>query len=787
MIKNYLIASLRSLYKNKLYSLINILGLAISISSCLAIYSLVSKELSYDDFHDNGDRIYRILFDERPSGRPGARVLPRASPPTGPTLQANFGEIEEFVRFRYSDSDILSYRDKSFYEQGAFYVDSTLFKTFSFRLLHGDEATALKGRNSVLLSLDIAKKYFGEEDPIGKTIKLNNERLLKVTGVFDESISNSHLPLKIVFPFHAFEVPFGYPVDLDNWSWASFHTYVSIAENTSIEALEQKIAGFVKQTLPESISGRFTFTFESLNDIYFSPFQHDQLRSGNYGFVYSLIAIGLVLISLALLNYINLNTSMLINRSREMGLRKVLGASRKHIGLQFLIEVVMVMGMSSVLSVFFFEFALTDLLASNMSWTSAGFFTMIISIPLCLLASLVPAWASFQSNTLSSLKGELKGGKSGIYIRRGLLIGQFVITISLIVSTILIRKQMGFIQSRDLGFEQEQIIVLEASEPELRGKINLYKSALLSSPGVSEVSFSSSLLDGNHGNVPVFPDGYEHQEGYPMHIMAANAGWLELIEVEVLAGQLLSDKSPVDTSEIVINEAALEILQKDAQEAIGLKMRIGGLVEGRIVGVVKDFHYASLHSRILPLTIFQTRSGFEQIYVKASSGNYQQVIEGLRDKWQKTATGLPFSYSFLDERLNRLYEKDRQFEYFIQIFTYVALMLAVFGLYGLVAFSINLELKSFAIRKVLGASESNLYLNHVKHYFLLIIISAAISAPIVIFFMRDWLNEFAYRVPIGWSPFLMATAILSMVVLMTISWLLIKAISSNPVEVLQSE
>ncbi len=787
MLISYLKTSLRSLSKNKLFTAINVLGLTISLVSCLTIFNLTITELQVDGFHQKEDRIYRLLFDERPSGRPGARVFSTSGPPAGPTLYSEFAEIQRFVRFRYSDNDIVQVGNKSFYETGVFYADSTLFDVFSFKLKYGDKRTALNNENSVLLSEELATKYFGDQDPIGQTIRFNDEKLLQVTGVLNTNSSGSHLDLRIVIPFHAFEVPAGYPVDLNEWSWASFHTYLLLEDEANKEELERKLSVFTKENLPENIADRFTFTIQPLEEVYFSAYNNDQVRSGTMGYVWSLIAIAAILLVLALLNFINLSTARLINRSQEMGLRKVLGAQKTHVSYQFLIETILIVSVSSLFSLLIYETIVREYIDSNQHFLVHLFVVLVLAIPLSLISSSFPTWNAWKVNMLSALKGEVRKGRKSSMIRKVFITLQFSIALTLITSSIVVNNQLDYIHIKDLGYDKEQLLVIETGGNVPIDRAPVFKSVFSSISGVKGISFSSSLLDGNHGNVPVRPDGYDHEEGFPMHIVAASPEWLPQLGVELIAGEFSRSQFPYNSRDLVINESALKILQKAPHEALGISMQVGEILEGNVIAVVKDFNYASTHSQILPLVIFNPSVNIEHIYVRVTSEGIDNTLEALDKEWTKISSNLPFTYRFVDEHLDSLYQKDQQFRFLIQLFTYVAIFLAMFGLYGLVSFNVSLALKQMAIRRVLGAGELKLYLSELKLYFLLILFSAVVASPVSWVLMKQWLSEFAYRVDMSLAPIIMGVLLIGIIVLITISHLIIRAVKLNPIVNLRSE
>ena len=560
MIGSFLTTGLRNIFKNKVYALISVVGLSVSTAAVLFISHIVYTELTHDNFHRNEPKIYRLTFDEAPSGRPGARHFAKASPPAGPELAESFPEIESFVRLRYSDSDVFAYKDKRFYEFGLFYADSTFFDIFSFELSNGDKKTALKLANSIVISPKIAKKYFGEDDAIGKVLRLNEERDFIVTGVLQDIPANSHLTFDILLPFHAFKVPFGYPVDLNSWSWPSFSTYFLMRDDISPTELEKKFIDYSKKNLPEEISGRFAFKLQPLSEVYFGNLRASEIKSGNKNFVISLIIIAIILLLLSSLNFINLNSTRLLIRGKESAMRKVMGASKSDFYKQFVSESFILTFLASATGAAMF-YALDDQLqlffnlrhvSINEMVVYALLMTFVSSLILGLFSGLYPAFVASRLEVIKAAKGEMKTGKSAIRLRSVMISIQFIITSALIGGVVLVYQQLDFIANKELGFDKENILVLDAPGEDITLRGELLRMELAKKPSIVGVAFSGTDLNGNSGNVPIYPEGNEFDEGYPMPIVAAKPGWIELLNLKMLAGHSFSDKLPLDSSEIVI-------------------------------------------------------------------------------------------------------------------------------------------------------------------------------------------------------------------------------------------
>ncbi len=795
MVKSFLITGSRNIIKNKTYSIISILGLAISLSATLFLGAIIYTELTFDSFHKNSKNIYRLTFDEAPSGRPGARHFAKASPPAGPELKAAFPEIENYVRLRFSEQDILSFEDKQFYEFGLFYADSSFFKVFSFELKQGDKHTALSLANSIVISQKIAQKYFGNLDPIGKVLKLNNDGDFVVTGVLEELPPNSHIQADILLPFHAFKVPFGYPVDLNSWSWPSFNTYLLLREGVDATMLEQKFVVYVKKSLPEEISKRFAFRIQPLSEVYFSELRANEMKSGNKAFVSSLVIVGVVLILLASLNFINLNSTRLLIRGKESAIRKVMGASKISFYKQFVSESSLLTLASGIFG-FILVYSLDDQLQLFFNTRHAKFELLLLimaalviafCLVLGLMAGIYPAFASSKIEIAKAAKGALKSGKQANRLRGSLVLIQFVVTAALVGCVVLVNQQLDYVSSKDLGFDKSNVLVLDAPADQLTQKGELLKSELIALPLISGVGFSGADLNGNNGNVPIYPEGNEFPEGYPMSITGAKPGWLESLNIELLSGHGLSDKIPIDSSEIVINETAAKIFKWTGEEAIGKRLRVGEIMSGVVVGVVKDFNMASLHREIAPLVLTIPRTHVTKVYVRFKQQDFNSVIQQVRKTYEAVLPSTPFYFTFLDQALQNQYEKEENFQKLLFSFSLIAVIIATTGIYAFVAYVVKLKAKETALRKVLGGSQTGVYWNLVRPFILLVVIGNVLAIPMSLRFIDGWLNSFAYKVNIDPLLFFWVLLGLLVIVLATSFAPVYKTLTVNPVKFLRED
>lgn len=794
MLQNYLKIAFRNLRRNKVNSIINIFGLSIALLCCVVIFLFVRSELTFDRFHSEADTIYRLTLQE--INRPGARHFATTSPPMGPALVESFPEIEQAVRFRFPDSNILSRGDRQFYEYNVAYADSTLLSIFDLPLAEGDPKTALRDINSVILTQAMAKKYFGNEDPVGQSLLLDNQKNLTVTGVFEEIPSNTHFNFDFIISFDSFEVPRGYPVTLESWGWVSFYTYVKLSDQASPNDLVYKFKEFLVTNMGEEIGGNRILHLQPLDEIYLgSDLRNasEDMRTGNRAYIFGLSAVAFFLLIIACFNYMNLSTAQALRRSKEVGVRKTLGAARSALVHQFIFESVLLTGISIMIALLFLEPVLraaSFYFGLQLTLTPSDY---IILIPLFLLLSLFtglaagiyPAFMMSKFQPSKALKGITENKLSGFHLRKALVIAQFVIAIFLISGSLIIRNQIQFIQQKDLGFNEEQVIVLHMNDEELTRRYQTIKDHLLQIPGVINASLGGGLLDGRNGTVPIFTPG-DDSEGYPMNIYGVHFDYFETMDVPLVEGRSFNPSFSTDSADgIVLNRSAVKALGWD--DPIGKQLQVSDIMDGAVIGVVEDFHFASLHREIQPLVMYIPPTNMEKLFVRIQRGNIPETISALSETWQSVVPDFPFSFVFLDEHLNQLYQTDQQFLKMLTLFTFLTIMIACMGLYGLINYVIQQRSKEISVRKILGAKIPQIAWLLSRNFALWIVIAFTISIPLTLFVINNWLQEFAYRTPIPWWAFLLAGLLSIAIALGTISYQTLQAALMNPVKTLRNE
>ncbi len=801
MLRNHLKITLRNLLRDKVSAFIHVFGFSIGLASVFFILQFVLKEWSADRFHDQADRIFRLTYDER-AKLPAGRYLATTSPPMGPALAAEFAEVETAVRLRYTDQVVLEQGDKLFYEDRLVYADRDFFQLFTFPLQSGDPETALSAPNSVVLTPETAQKYFGTtRDIIGRSLLLDGETNLTVTGVLAEKPRNTHLVFDFLVSFSTFKVPAGYPVTLDSWGWISFHNYILLRDGVQPESVAAKLPAFFKAHVTPDRAARAELKLQSLEDIYFGSGQMmntEYQEQGSRVYTNGLLAIAFLILSIAALNFMNISTGRAVRRAKEVGLRKVLGARKGVLIGQFLGEGALIALVSMVLG-FGLYTGFQPAIARYLGWElhpGAGDFAVllpalvVISLLAGLGASLYPALVLARFRAVLALKGVLKTGSQGLNVRRLLVVFQFLVTIGLITASLVVLRQMDYMGSKQLGYDREQVVSLQMRTDDFHQRYRLAQKILTQNPAVTGIS-AGDILDGDYGSVPMFPEGVDEHQATAMHIMGGYFDYFKTLGVQVLEGRDFSAGHPADTATaIILNESAVRSFGwKD--NPIGKKIRVDQIKEGEVIGVVKDFHYKSLHDPIQPLVAFVPLTNMEHILLRVRPGDIRKTILSLEKDWQEIAPDLPFRFSFLDETVRLRYQADERFSKLIFGFSMLAMLIAAMGLYGLLAITLQYRVREIGVRKVLGATVPGLVSLLSADFIKLVVAASGLAAPSAWYFMQNWLENFEYRIELtGWMyaaiVFIAGGAVL-LVAGLTVGMQSLKAAMVNPVKHLRDE
>jgi len=807
MLKNYLKVAIRNLWKNKGFSAINIFGLAIGIATCLVIMVFVIDELSYDKYNKKADRIYRVDGDIQFGGN--HFILAVAPDPMGPILKQDYPQVEQYVRFRDNGGFRVKKGNENLQENKVIYADSTLFDVFTLPLISGDPKTALVDPRSVVVTEKIAEKYFNSTDIVGKSFVINDTGNYKITGVLKDIPPQSHFNFDFFVSLSSSEES-----RKSNWLSNNFNTYILLKSGQDPKAFEAKldevvdkyVSVQVKQLLNINMSdfkksGNFDrYSLMPLANIHLHSDKVGELgANGNMQYVYIFSAIALFILLIACINFMNLSTASSSGRSREVGVRKVLGTKKSNLIFQFLIESVLISFISLLFALLFAGLMLPYFNQLSGKEIQLGLFTRTWLLPsllflvliIGLLAGSYPAFYLSSFKPISVLKGKLTTTFKSGWLRSSLVIFQFSISIILIVGTVVIYNQLKFINNKKLGFDREHVVVLKNTYS-LGTQAKSFKNELMGIKDVQAVSMTGFLPTGDYrSDSPLFPDAsLDQKSAVAMQNWFVDENYIPTLRMEMAKGRNFSAQLASDSSAMIINEAAVRLLPFD--DPIGKVLYQSTSFKDKttrpftIVGVVKDFNFNSLRQQVSPLALFY---GEEKgsIAIRFKSSDVPNLITQVENKWKSVVANQPFNYSFMDDDFNNIYKAEYRVGQIAMTFSILAIFIACLGLFGLVTYAAEQRRKEIGIRKVLGATVANIVGMLSKDFVKLVFIALLIAFPVAWWAMNKWLQDFAYRVSISWWVFVVAGMTAILIALFTISFKAIKAALTNPVKNLRTE
>jgi len=788
MFGNYLKIAIRNIRKHKGYSFINIAGLAIGMACCILIFLWVQDELGFDRFHENSDRIFRILSTDHSGGE----VFRSAGVPSmlGPALVEDYPEVVNYVRAQVGWSGYyLHLGDKNFMTERLATVDPSFFEIFRFPFIAGDPKSALQDKHSIVLTETLAKKAFGNEDPLGQVLQIS-ERDFNVTAVIEDIPAESHLRFDYAFP--SINMADFRESKFDSWEYSQFATYIELAPGADAKTLAGKIEGIVKTHLPGS---KKVISLQALKDIHLHSKGIDTWMvvyapQGNIDFVYIFTLTAFCILLLACVNFMNLATARATTRMKEVGLRKVVGADKKDLFKQFMGESILFSLLAFVVSLFLVQLLLpvfNTLSGKAFSLDFSADFQIYLGllgivVATGLLSGSYPALylSSFRPvNILRSLT-PLTFRKSGT-MRKLLVVGQFTFSIILIVTTVVIYSQLHFIQNKDLGFDKENIISF-ASYGEIGRNYEAVKNELMQNPDILSVCRGFPPSVSLRGTTDVEWEGKDSSREFLIHSDTGDFDYLQTFGMEMAEGRYYSRLYPTDPENFVLNETAVKQMELDSP--IGKRFTLEGRT-GRIIGVMKDYYGGSLHHPIQP-KVFVFSEGFFT-FVKFAPGRISETVEYLEGKWNEFVPGYPFRYGFLDEDIANEYLTEKRIGRIFRNFTGLAIFIACLGLFGLASFMTERRTKEIGIRKVLGAKVWTIILLLSKEFIKWVLIANVIAWPIAFILARKWLEGFAYRISLGWSIFAISALLALVIAVLTVSFQAFQAARADPVRSLQYE
>lgn len=793
MIRNYIKIAFRNLWRYKAFSLLNIIGLSVGIASSVLILLWVLHERSYDRFHQNASKIYRIT-----SGLSDDFKAAMVPPPLAPEIAERIPSIKQYTRISHQLTHTFEHDGNRIEEKGGYYVDTTFMDLFSFALVAGNPETAFQSPQSILLTESMAIKYFGSTDVVGETLKMDNRTLLTVSAVLADLPSNSHFQFGYLFPMTA--------ITADNWmydtkeDWRNFvnYAYVELDDHVSVTSsvlseLNKEIEGVFKEHVSGSML-KTTFQLQALEDIHLhsTGYQVDFAGHGNDMYVDTLFLVAIFILAVACINFMNLTTARSARRAKEVGLRKVVGAQRSQLVFQFLGESILISCISLIFALLIVWLSLPafNLLVGKtieVQLFDAHILMGIVGISLLsgVISGCYPALYLSRFRPVKVLKGVLTtGGGSHLSFRNALVVMQFVVSVLLLVGTVVIYKQLEYIKNRNLGFDKSNLVYVEMNG-EVWGKQAAYKDALSNNPLTANFTVIDQIPSNlRSGTVDFQYEGKDPDSELIVPMMDVSENFIEVFDMEMTAGRPFSSAYN-DSSNYIVNEQLVEIMGLAPQEAIGKPFTLWG-AKGQIVGVVKNFNFKPVSQRIEPLMLRYNDWG-GMFVVKAQPQQLEATIHALETINSSLNPDFPFSYGFIDQELDKLYGSERRLSNLFNLFAGLGIFISCLGLYGLSAFMAERRLKEIGIRKVLGSSVLSIVFLQTKSFFGLLAVALVIAAPISWYCVSTWLAGFAYRIDVTWTIFVVASCLAFMVALLTVSYESIKAALANPVESLRDE
>jgi putative ABC transport system permease protein len=791
MFKNYIKTALRNLVRNRVYSIINITGFAIGLTISLLLIFYVKHELSYDEFHEKKDYIYRLGVEQSDGKKTERRDYSLTV--MGPAIKEAFPEVKEFTRISSYRGGSLVWKDKGFREHKIRYADSSLFDLFSFKLLRGNKETVLAGPGKIVLSKKLADKIFGDVDPLGETLNYNGKNNLTVSGIIENAPSKSHIKYAALISFETIYSNYSDAQFTWNGGWGYF-TYLELNSSAPGKELYTKLDNLFYEKIGKMLEGLgWTIhpLLHPLEDLYLHhDGMDDPASSGNLMNIYIFAAIAIFVLLIASINFMNLTTAQSLKRIKEVGVRKVAGATRKKLVYQFIGESLLITFIAFILAIILIEIFLSQfsqLLGKDLSIYTMENIEILLGLPLLvilvgIMAGSYPAFFLSSYSTSNIFKGGSSTGRNKYRLRNTLIVAQFVISIVLIISSVVIYSQLNYAQNKKLGYNKNNLLSINLESNEVIKKDEVLKSQLLELPEVQNVSIASNYPGLGVSRYGFVPEGSEEPQIF--HVLDVDSDYFKTLKIKIIKGRNFRKKRSAETNTCLINETLAE--QLNWENPIGKYIERNG--KQKIIGVVKDFHFASLHDDIGPL-VFRMKKPWqtEKVLVRFSSGNTKESLQKVHTKWNKLFGSKPINYEFVDDSFKEAYKVDIQFSQTILFFTVLAILIACLGLFGLTAFSTEQRTKEIGIRKAMGANVFRINNLIVKQFVRWVLVANIIAWPIAYYFMNKWLQNYAYKIDMHAGYFVSAAIVSVSIALITVSYHSIRAAKTNPVNSLRYE
>ncbi len=808
MFKNFLISAVRNFSRNKFYTLLNILGLSVGLAAFIFILLFVRDEMTYDKHNEKHERIYRIESNFNISNRHDLFAI--VPVPMGPAFKLEFPEVENFTRLTDVGNTLFRYGDKEYYENEFYFADSTVFDLFTLDFISGEAVSALNEPFTMVLTQTTAEKYFGAGNPMGEMIVSGSGRSYKVTGVIEDPPENSHLKFTALLSVVTLQELFG----ADNFNsmeplafWnIGVYTFILLNENASMESIVSRFPAFYDKymrPIGDQINASFELMYTPLAKTHFRQGLGSDLPTGNMAYIYIFSAVALFILLLATINYMNMATARSANRAREVGLRKVVGAYRKQIVNQFLAESLLLAFIALAIALLIVFLFLPDFNQLSGKDIRFSLFTQPFVLGTILVITVVVGIASgsYPSFYLSSflpinvLKGKAaKTGKSTAFLRRVLVVIQFFIAIFMIIGTFVVSSQLKFLRNTDLGFDKQNLVVMELQDSAFRSKVESFKNELLQDPSILGATNSTGVPGQINWIQVVRVEREDEMAEMAMILAQVDHEYIKAMGMEIVQGRDFDKDMGTDKTEaVLINETGIKTLGWEA-DPIGKKIQYGFDLDSnqgrmlKVIGVIKDFHYRSLHNKIEPVMFFISEVPRYYLSVRIKEGKESEALATIEEKWNSYGAGRPFDYRYITQIMEEQYTGEHKISKIFQISTIVAIFIALLGLLGLSSFVAEQKTKEIGVRKILGASVGNILQLLYREFIFLILIAFILAVPIAWWRLDIWLSDsFIYHTSLKWSYFFLAGLVAFLVGMVTISFYIVRAASSNPVDAVKYE
>ncbi len=801
MIQNYIKTTVRNITRDKFYTALNIFGLAVGIASSILILLYINNELSYDDYHPKYERIYRIGSHFSVAGKHDS--VATAGFPLGPKLKRQIPEVENFVRFLSIGENLFKHKDREFYEDKIFLIDSSFADFFSYNVIYGELGNALSKPNSIIITRDMAKRYFGNENPVGKVLSSGTNHHYVVMAVIENVPDNSHIQFEGLISLSTIS---DWVAGESIWSFNCF-TYILLEKGAHISQVKAKFDDFYDKNMAQvgkQLNATYEIIPQRIDRIHLHSDLDWDLATGDVEYIYIFSLIGIFLLLIASINYMNMATARSERRAKETGVRKVVGATRSMLIQQFFTEslvmsfiaLLIALGLIEIILPYFNAVAEKNMDFSIMTQPEIISGTLAMTLFVGIVSGSYPAFYLSKFSPARVIRGRIRTGKEGGFLRKVLVVFQFAISFSMIIGTIIVQQQLNFFQQRNIGIETNNILVSPVRDTTLLNHLATFKSELKKQSKIKGIATSSSTLPATRTSRNAhFVEIEGKMKEFALNFIMVDYEYIDLLDIKILKGRNFSPDSSLDRQHaFIINKSAAQRFGWSLDEALGKKMQFGIKIDeesnprqGKVIGVVDNFNYTSLHHRVEPIVILLSEQALPVMNIKVEPGNMEDIIAEIEQLREEFKVSTPMNYLFLDQRIDSFYQTERKLNKLFGYFSILCILISCLGLVGLISYVAEQRTKEIGVRKVMGASFSSIIILMTKDFLLLVFIAAIIAFPAIYFAMNRWLESFAYSITIKWYVFPLGALISLIIAFAAVSWQAIKTAKTNPVESLRYE